>query len=101
MSLSEVVVEGTIRLDGTLELDHKPNLGPGRVTVVLQRTSATILPQEDWWQFMQRSRKELEAAGSRFLNDEEITRHVEWLREGDRVDDLLQLAGQRKDSSGC
>jgi hypothetical protein len=40
MSLSEVVVEGTIKPDGTLELDQKPALSPGRVKVVLQPVQA-------------------------------------------------------------
>ena len=31
----EAVVEGTLKPDGTLELDQKPNLSPGRVKVVL------------------------------------------------------------------
>jgi hypothetical protein len=30
------ILEGTLRSDGTLELDQKPNLPPGRVQVVLQ-----------------------------------------------------------------
>jgi hypothetical protein len=37
MSLNEVVVEGTLKPDGTLELDRKPNLSPGRVTVLLRQ----------------------------------------------------------------
>ncbi len=37
MSLSEVVIDGTLKPDGTLELDEKPALAPGRVTVVLRR----------------------------------------------------------------
>jgi hypothetical protein len=36
MSLSEVVIEGTLKSDGTLELDQQPNLSPGRVKVILQ-----------------------------------------------------------------
>jgi len=36
MSLTETVIEGTLNPDGTLELDEKPNLPPGRVRVVLQ-----------------------------------------------------------------
>ena len=36
MSPSEVVLGGTLKADGTLELDGKPNLAPGRVTVVLR-----------------------------------------------------------------
>jgi hypothetical protein len=89
MSLSEVVVGGTLRPDGTLELDRNPGLSPGRVTVVLRQESEPPPPQEDWWQFMQRARRELEAAGQPFMNEEETSAHVEWLREGDRLDDLL------------
>jgi hypothetical protein len=40
MSLSEVVLEGTLKPDGTLELDQKPSLSPGRVKVILQPASA-------------------------------------------------------------
>jgi hypothetical protein len=29
MSLTEVVVEGTLKPDGTLDLDQKPGLSPG------------------------------------------------------------------------
>ena len=36
MSFTEIVVEGTLKPDGTLELDEKPNLSPGRVKVILQ-----------------------------------------------------------------
>jgi hypothetical protein len=89
MSLQEIVIAGTLKPDGTLDLDQKPNLAPGRVTVVLRQESEAAPPREDWWQFMQRTRRELEAAGSRFMNEEEVSAHIEWLREGDRMDDLL------------
>ena len=36
MSLSEVVIQGTLKSDGTLELDRKPNLMPGRVQVTVK-----------------------------------------------------------------
>jgi hypothetical protein len=36
ISLNEVVIEGTLHPDGTLELDQKPNLSPGRVRVIVQ-----------------------------------------------------------------
>jgi hypothetical protein len=45
MSLAEVVVEGTLRADGTLELDQKPNLPPGRVMSRMQ--PMTALPEGD------------------------------------------------------
>lgn len=98
MSLHEIVVEGTLKPDGTLELDQKPNLSPGRVQVVLRRESEPAAPKEDWWQFMQRARRELEEAGSHFMNEEEMNAHIEWLREGDRIDDLLRQACQEKPS---
>jgi len=36
MSLTETVIEGTLKPDGTLELDQKPNLSPGRVQIIVQ-----------------------------------------------------------------
>ena len=91
MSLSEVVIEGTLKPDGTLELDQKPSLSPGRVTVVLRQESASAPPPaEDWFQFMQHARQEMAAAGCRFLNEKEVQSHIERLREGDRIDELLR-----------
>src|SRR5947209_7856245 len=90
MSLDEAVVEGTLKADGTLELDEKPTLAPGRVTVVLRQCPATTPATEDWWHFMQRTRKDLEITGSPFMNEQELAAHLDWLREGDRIDDLLQ-----------
>lgn len=36
MSLTETVIEGTLKPDGTLELDERPKLPPGRVSVHLR-----------------------------------------------------------------
>lgn len=53
MSLTETVIEGTLKADGTLELNEKPNLAPGRVTVVLRREAESMLPKDDpFWQRM-------------------------------------------------
>jgi hypothetical protein len=35
MSLDTVIVMGTLRADGTLELDERPTLAPGRVQVAI------------------------------------------------------------------
>ena len=94
MSVSEVILEGTLKPDGTLELDQKPNLTPGRVQVVLRQEAERALPKEDWWQFMQRTRRELEAAGSDFMNENEGSAHIDSLREGDSIDDWLREANQ-------
>ena len=45
MSLIEAVVEGTLKPDGTLELDEKPKLPPGRVKVVLWQEAEPKSPQ--------------------------------------------------------
>ncbi|RDJ93732.1 hypothetical protein B4Q13_19935, partial [Lacticaseibacillus rhamnosus] len=37
-----------------------------------------------------RARRVLEAAGQPFMNDEEMQAHLDWLREGNLIDDLLQ-----------
>ena len=36
MSATHVVVDGTVKADGTLELDSKLNLPPGRVQLIVQ-----------------------------------------------------------------
>jgi hypothetical protein len=54
MSLTETVIEGTLQPDGTLVLDEKPNLPPGRVTVVLRQEVLTVPASDDpFWRRMQ------------------------------------------------
>ncbi len=101
MSLQEIVVAGTLKPDGTLELDQKPNLAPGRVTVVLRQESEAVAPpQEGWWPYLQRIRAEREASGYPFMNEEEVNAHIEWLREGDRFDELLREVDEQRRKSG-
>lgn len=81
MSLQEIVVAGTLKPDGTLELDEKPNLAPGRVTVVLRQESDAAAPsQEGWWPYMERVRAEREAAGYHFMDEAEMQGRLHWLR---------------------
>ena len=89
---TQAIVQGTLKPDGTLELDQKPNLEPGRVTVVLNRVPEPTQAKENWFQCLQRIRAEREAAGYPFMNEAEMNAHIEWLREGDRIDDLLRPA---------
>jgi len=97
MSLHEVMIEGTLQSDGTLQLDVKPNLSPGRVTLVLRQESESTAPlQEDWFEFMRNARKKMEDAGCHFMDEKEVQAHIEWLREGDRSDDLLREVEQRQ-----
>ena len=81
MSLNETVIEGTLKSDGTLELDEKPNLTPGRVTVVLRQESQPTVANEGWWPYMQRVRAEREAMGCHFMNEAEMQGRLLWLRD--------------------
>ena len=103
MFLNEITVEGTLAADGTLELDRKPALPPGRVTIVLRSQAPGSSPNEDWFDCLQRLRTEREAAGYPFMNEDEVQEHLDWLREGDRIDDLLRLAERQSEQreSGC
>jgi hypothetical protein len=98
MHTAETVVAGTLNADGTLVLDRAPALSPGRVTVILrQEVEGTAAPREGWWGAMQSARNRLEAAGCRFLDENEMRAHIDWLREEDRVDELLrELDAQRQ-----
>jgi hypothetical protein len=89
MPLTEIVVEGTLKPDGTLELDQKPELSPGRVTVIL-RQAVPAPTQEGWWPCMQHARKRMEEAGCHFLNDAEMQARIDELREEDQIDEMLR-----------
>src|SRR3954454_18420283 len=104
MSQTLVEVKGTLQPDGTLTLDEKVNLPAGRVTVLVKPVTEPSPPLEDWWQYMQRTCREQEAAGHRFLNEEEMNAHIEWLRQGDEIDELLRQAEEdrkRREQPGC
>jgi hypothetical protein len=94
MSVTEITVQGTLKPDGTLELDQKPSLAPGKVTVVLRQESRAPSPKEDWFQYLQRLRAEREAAGYPFMNEAETNAYIEWLHEPDAIDDLLAALGE-------
>ena len=96
MSLDETTVEGTLKADGTLDLDQKPVLAPGRVAVTLRQISEPSPAGETWWEFMQRARRELEAAGNPFMNEREVNAHIEWLREGDQFDEMLRQTDEER-----
>src|SRR4051794_39215909 len=99
MNLMQAEVTGTLRPDGTLVLDEKPNVPAGRVTVVVRAAPpADPAPQESWWEFMQRARRQLEGAGCRFMNEQEVTAWVEELRaDDDRIEEVYrQIEAERR-----
>jgi hypothetical protein len=96
--MSSEVIQGTLRPDGALELDRKPSLPPGRVQVVLESLTPSTAPGaenrqqptpplDNWWQYMECARRELEIPGRRFMNEQEMAAWIEELRrEDDRLD---------------
>jgi hypothetical protein len=85
MSLQEVMVEGTLNADGTLQLDEKPNLSPGRVTVILQPAQARTPGKRGLADVIDDIRKGQQTRGFQGRSPEEI---AEGLREGEDEYDM-------------
>ena len=64
---------GTVTADGTLTLDQKVTVAAGRVKVRVESVEPAAVPKETLVEFVARTRGEMEAAGSTFMNDEEVT----------------------------
>lgn len=53
MSEDMAVVSGNLHADGSLDLDEKPNLPPGRVQVTLQILPEPPTASKGWWEALQ------------------------------------------------
>lgn len=81
MGLSEVVVEGTLGPDGTLQLDRKLNLPAGRVQVIVQ--ALPELPDGDpFWDLMKSIWAKQKARGHVPRSVEEVEAERREAREG-------------------
>ena len=80
MLANEIIVQGEWTADGTLQLGGHPPIPGGPVEVAIRPLRSSGEPTEDWWQFLQRARAELEASGRTFRTQEEIDRDIEDLR---------------------
>jgi hypothetical protein len=97
MVATSLEVLGTVRPDGTLELDERLNVSPGRVKVRVELIEQGAQPSEGLSQFVERLRREMEAAGSHFLNDSEVTDWVEEMRsEEDRIEEAYRQAEDKR-----
>ena len=91
MATVHVVVRGTLKPDGRLELDSPPNLPAGPVEVVLRSLASPDPDNEDWWQYLQRVRAELEAAGEPFRTAEAIDQERQDFRgDDDRIEEIYR-----------
>ena len=96
MSLTETVIEGTLKPDGTLELDQKPNLPPGRVTVRMQPLA--VLPEGDPFFDMLKGIWTARAqAGLTPRTVEEVEAQRRQLRD-DSEQELLEAGGLQEES---
>jgi hypothetical protein len=63
------------------------------------------MSQEDWWQYLQRARAEIEASGAKFRTEEEIEAEREDFRSGDeRIENVyreLESERQRRQQESC
>ena len=80
MNRSEAVIEGTLKPDGTLDLDEKPELPPGRVVVTVRprdvsagRRNIVEVLQEIW--------RRQQARGFQGYTAEELEAEVRELRD--------------------
>jgi hypothetical protein len=77
---SAVVIQGILKSDGSLELQEKVNLPPGRVQVMV--TPLPELPKADpFWQMMQRIWEGQKARGHVPRSSEEVEAERRTLRE--------------------
>jgi hypothetical protein len=91
MSATHVVVDGTLKPDGSLELDSKLDLPPGRVQLIVQ--PLPDLPKHDpFWQMMDRIWADRKAAELTARSTDEVESRRRVLR-GD-VDDDIEKAGR-------
>ena len=83
MSLEEAIVAGTLEPDGTLVLDQKPNLPPGRVTIVLRPETEVVPPNTDpFRQRMQAMWDAQKASGHVPRSVEEVDDQQRRMRDG-------------------
>ncbi len=95
MSLDEAIVAGTLKPDGTLELDRRPNLAPGRVSVILRPLPQ--LPSGDPFFDMLKNIWEARArAGLTPRSVEEVEAHRQRLRD-DSAEELAEAAGLQRE----
>ena len=93
MSATTIEVLGIVHPDGSLELADKLNVSPGRVRVRVDSLEPQPQPAEGLIEFVQRTRRELEAGGHKFMNDEEVTAWIEELRsDDDRIEEAYRQA---------
>lgn len=89
---AQVIVQGTLKPDGTLELDQRPTLAPGRVRVTVESVSEPARPDR-FWAMMEQIWADLKASGHVSRSVEEVESERQAFREewDERQEALEQL----------
>ena len=81
MSTTTVVVRGTMKPDGTLELEAPVALPPGPVQVTIQALPAPLSAGPGWWDVLQQIWREQAERGYQGRTREEIDADVQAMRD--------------------
>lgn len=103
MAMPTLEVLGTVRADGTLARDEKLNVPPGRVKARVEPVpEMPAKPAEGLVEFVDRMRREMEAAGHEFRTKEEIDAEIDELRNDweERLDELDRARGRSSGEEG-
>ena len=96
MSATHVVVEGTLKPDGSLELDGKLDLPPGRVQLIVQPLPE-LQSDDPFWRLMRKIWAARDAAGRVPRGAEKVEEQRRALRE--EVDDDVAKARRLQEES--
>ncbi len=80
MSAAQVVVEGILKPDGSLEVTEKFGLPPGRVRVTVEVFHEPSPAGENWFAYLERARAERELARAIFRSRAEIDAEIDSIR---------------------
>jgi hypothetical protein len=81
MHASQVVIEGTLKPDGTLELRQPIDLPPGNVQVIVQTLPMAAHPGEDARIVLQRIWDERKSLGMRGRTKDQIDADIQAMRD--------------------
>jgi hypothetical protein len=81
MNETQVVIDGTLQSDGTLELDERPNLPPGRVRVIMQAVTVPLPTRVGLMERMEAVWADQKARGEVPRSREEIDSELNAMRD--------------------
>jgi hypothetical protein len=83
MHALQVLIPGTLKPDGTLELDVKPALPAGPVEVLIRAQPPSNGGADTWWEYLQYARAQMLAQDHAFRTKDQIDADRARLRQQD------------------